>query len=104
MPEVTDWGKEIKRLRLENGHTHRSLAAAAGVSRSFLNDIENGLTVGKTDVVAKTMAFFGFDLDACARTSPEEQLRLQAMVETNPARRSVLAAKRLVTMFPLTRG
>jgi DNA-binding XRE family transcriptional regulator len=59
-PEKTlDYGSAVRRLRQERGMTSEALAGAAGVSPSYLSEVERGLKRPSTDVLAKLARAFG---------------------------------------------
>jgi transcriptional regulator with XRE-family HTH domain len=54
-----DYGRAIRSIRDERGMTLEALAEAAGVSASYLSEVERGLKRPSTDVVAKIADAFG---------------------------------------------
>jgi transcriptional regulator with XRE-family HTH domain len=54
-----NYGRAIETLRRERGMTREALAAAAGVSASYLSEVERGFKRPSTDVIAKLAAAFG---------------------------------------------
>jgi transcriptional regulator with XRE-family HTH domain len=54
-----DYGRAIRSIRDERGMTLEALAEAAGVSASYLSEVERGLKRPSTDVVAKVADAFG---------------------------------------------
>jgi len=57
--ESLDYGRAIRSIREERGLTLEALAEAAGVSASYLSEVERGLKRPSTDVVAKIADAFG---------------------------------------------
>ena len=92
------WGALVRKLREEQGITQRTLAARTKVNRSTLRRIEAGDTPGDMDIMEKLLSYLGYELEALERASLEERLRAQAREETNPEKRSALAASRILTM------
>ncbi|HEV8352922.1 MAG TPA: helix-turn-helix transcriptional regulator, partial [bacterium] len=54
-----DYGRAVRSIREERGMTLEALAEAAGVSASYLSEVERGLKRPSTDVVAKIADAFG---------------------------------------------
>lgn len=54
-----DYGRAVRTLREEREMTLEALADAAGVSASYLSEVERGLKRPSTDVVAKIAEAFG---------------------------------------------
>jgi len=54
-----DYGGAIQRLREEQGKTREALAEAAGISPSYLYEVERGLKRPSADVLAKLASAFG---------------------------------------------
>lgn len=54
-----NYGRAIETLRRERGMTHEALAAASGVSASYLSEVERGFKRPSTDVLAKLAQAFG---------------------------------------------
>jgi len=59
-PEIgLDYGRVIEALRRQRGMTQEALASAAGVSASYLSEVERGFKRPSTDVLAKLAKAFG---------------------------------------------
>ena len=54
-----DYGNAIIELREQRGMTREALASAAGISPSYLYEVERGLKRPSTDVLAQLAAAFG---------------------------------------------
>jgi transcriptional regulator with XRE-family HTH domain len=65
---VTAFGAELERLRLERGMSRRELAARAGVSHSFLDDLAAGKRGAhpSQETIEKLAAGLDVDLDTFA--------------------------------------
>jgi transcriptional regulator with XRE-family HTH domain len=92
------WGKLIKELRLKQGITQRRLARLVEVNRTALRNIEAGSVAGDIVIIEKLLSYLGYELEVLACEGVEERLRRQARDESDPDRRSNLAAKRLLIM------
>jgi transcriptional regulator with XRE-family HTH domain len=84
-----DYGAAVRRLRLERGLGLNDLAARAGVSASYLSEVERGHKRPSTDVLALLARAFGM--------APSELL---AYVEASSEDLPDATAGRVVPMMP----
>lgn len=72
---LTEFGKALRKARIDSSETLGSMADAIGVSPGFLSGVETGRKKIPTDLVGKIKDFFGSrsirvaDLDALAAVS-----------------------------------
>lgn len=59
---AADIGKEIRARRKELGYTQAFLAEYAGVSASFLSELENGKETVQVNKLMDVMSLLGMDL------------------------------------------
>ena len=60
--ETVDLGREIRRRRKELGYTQAFLADYAGVSTSFLSELENGKATIQINKLMEVLSLLGMDL------------------------------------------
>ena len=92
-----DYGRAIRSFREERGMTLEALAEAAGVSASYLSEVERGLKRPSTDVVAKIADAFGMlaseflvFVESISSQSSPAMMRAAARIES-PMRRAYQA-------------
>lgn len=90
------WGSLIRDLREGQEITQRTLATRAGVNRSTLRAIESGETSGSMETIEAVLSFLGYELEVMESETRAERLRRQAEIESDPVKRSALAAKKLL--------
>lgn len=59
-----DLGLAIRQARQDSGQTQAGLAAAAGVSRRWLSDLEAGKATAEFGLILRTLDALGLGLDA----------------------------------------
>lgn len=92
------WGDLIKSLREEKDISQRQLASDTQVNRSTLRRIEDGATPGDIDTVESLLKYLGYELEAVTADDREERKRREAAMMADPARRSQLAAQRILSL------
>lgn len=92
------WGELIKSLREEQGISQRMLVVRAQINRNTLRRLESGETGGYIEDIEKALNYLGYDLEALERGGVVHRLQEQLKMETDPKRRSQLAAKKLSQM------
>lgn len=60
--DTADIGKAIRSRRKELGYTQAFLASYAGVSTSFLSDLENGKETVQINKLMEVLSLLGMDL------------------------------------------
>ncbi len=60
--DTVDIGKAIRSRRKELGYTQAFLASYAGVSTSFLSDLENGKETVQINKLMEVLSLLGMDL------------------------------------------
>lgn len=96
--DQTFWGRLIQKRRLEQGMSQRELAKRAKVNRTTLRRIEKGTARGDMETMQRVAGTLGYEFGLIARENSLEQLREAASMETDPDRRSWLAARILMLM------
>ena len=97
-PDHNFWSKDLGELRREKGLSQRQLAELAKVNRTTLRAIEDGTSPIPIDVYERLLAVLGYELVPIKREVSLNELRKQASTETDPERRSELAAEILFRM------
>jgi transcriptional regulator with XRE-family HTH domain len=91
-----DYGQAIRTLREERGMTLETLAESAGISASYLSEVERGLKRPSSDVVAKIAEAFGMlpsgFLEYVESLSSLAAHDVEARMESPRARRAYLAS------------
>lgn len=64
---AAELGAEIRKRRKELGYTQAFLAEYAGISASFLSDLENGKETVQVNKLMKVVSLLGMDLMIAAR-------------------------------------
>ena len=64
---AAELGAEIRRRRKELGYTQAFLAEYAGISASFLSDLENGKETVQINKLMRVVSLLGMDLMIAAR-------------------------------------
>ena len=64
---AAELGAEIRRKRKELGYTQSFLAEYAGISTSFLSDLENGKETIQINKLMKVVGLLGMDLYVASR-------------------------------------
>ena len=64
---AADLGKAIRDRRRELGYTQAFLASYAGISASFLSELENGKATVQLDKVMEVLSLLGMDLSVSRR-------------------------------------
>lgn len=59
-----DLGMAVRQARQDRGQTQAELAAAAGVSRRWLSDLEAGKATAEFGLILRTLDALGLGLDA----------------------------------------
>lgn len=99
-----DYGQAVRTLREERGMTLEALAETAGVSASYLSEVERGLKRPSTDVVAKIADAFGMMpsgfLEYVESLSSAETLDVMARLESPRMRRAYLASQAAMPQEP----
>ena len=62
-----DLGRAIRNRRRELGYTQAFLASYAGISASFLSELENGKATVQLDKVMEVLSLLGMDLGVSRR-------------------------------------
>lgn len=65
--ETADLGAEIRNRRKELGYTQAFLADYAGVSTSFLSELENGKETIQLNKLMEVLSLLGMDLSVTRR-------------------------------------
>ena len=60
--DTVDMGKAIRERRKELGYTQSFLASYAGVSTSFLSDLENGKETVQINKLMEVLSLLGMDI------------------------------------------
>lgn len=60
--DTVDMGKAIRERRKELGYTQSFLASYAGVSTSFLSDLENGKETVQVNKLMEVLSLLGMDI------------------------------------------
>lgn len=60
---INDFGKLVKKLRVEAMHKQETLSDKIGISTRQLSDIENGKATCRIDTVYKICNAFGLSID-----------------------------------------
>lgn len=92
------WGGLIRSLREEQGISQRMLVERARINRNTLRRLESGETGGYIEDIERALNYLGYDLEALERGGIAHRLQEQMRAETDPKRRSQLAAKKLSEM------
>lgn len=61
------FGKAVRRLRDERGYSQEAFAAKAKISRTYMSEVERGVTVVSLDVVARIARGLGITMSALLR-------------------------------------
>lgn len=64
---AAELGAEIRKRRKELGYTQAFLAEYAGISASFLSDLENGKETVQINKLMRVVSLLGMDLMIAAR-------------------------------------
>ena len=86
--DLPDFGKTLRRLREDAGLTQEQLAAATGLTRSRINNYENGLREPDFEMLELFADFFNTDMNGLICGSPglteAEETLLGFFRELNP--------------------
>ena len=61
------FGKAVRRLRSERGFSQEKFAAKAGISRTYMSEIERGVTLVSLDSIARISKALGMSLSVLLR-------------------------------------
>jgi transcriptional regulator with XRE-family HTH domain len=87
-----DFGRAIETLRASKGLTREETAALAGISHSYLSEIERGLKRPSADIIGRVARAFG--MKGSAFLQSVEELSAPLPEEPAPARAVQLPLKR----------
>jgi len=92
------WGELIRLLREEKGLSLRALARAVNINRSTLRKMELG--EAKCDILTleRLLAYLGYEVEAIQKIYRDEELGQPAIEAIDSARRSRLAAVKILTL------
>ena len=65
--EVTEFGKELRKLRIDRGDVLKKMADALGCTSSYLSAIECGKRGVPSDLIPRIQALYGLDDEQVAR-------------------------------------
>ncbi len=85
-------------MRLKKGMSQRELAKLAKVNRTTLRKIEDGTCPIPFDIAIRLAYALGYECVIHRRESSLKELRRQAATETDPDRRSKIAAEILLRL------
>lgn len=74
-----DLGLAVRQARQDRGQTQAELAAAAGVSRRWLSDLEAGKATAEFGLILRTLDALGLGLDALPVEPEPGELDLDAL-------------------------
>jgi transcriptional regulator with XRE-family HTH domain len=102
-----DYGTAIERLREDHRLTREALAEAAGISHSYLYEVERGLKRPSTDVLAKIAAALGMRpsemleyIESRTPHGPAEPLQPSPIIASPSVRRNRTMAARVMAVSP----
>lgn len=75
-----DLGLAVRQGRQDRGQTQAELAAAAGVSRRWLSDLEAGKATAEFGLILRTLDALGIGLDALPVESAPGGINLDALL------------------------
>jgi transcriptional regulator with XRE-family HTH domain len=67
------FGKTVRRLREERDVSQERFAARAGISRTYMSEIERGVTMVSLDVIARIAKAMNVSMSALLKTVEESR-------------------------------
>jgi HTH-type transcriptional regulator/antitoxin HipB len=83
-----DLGLVVRQARQDRGQTQAELAAAAGVSRRWLSDLEAGKATAEIGLILRTLDALGVGLDAVSVQPGPGELDLDALLDDSGSERA----------------
>jgi len=92
------WGELIRLLREEKGLSLRALAREIGMNRTTLRKMELGEARCDSHTLERLLGFLGYEVEAIQKIYSDEELGHSAIEAIDSARRSRLAAVKILTL------
>jgi|GEM_PF-6008642 len=92
------WGELIKLLREEKDLSLRALAREVHINRTTLRKMELGEARCDIATLEKVLAYLGYEVEAIQKIYDEQALGQPAIEAIDSARRSRLAAVKILTL------
>jgi transcriptional regulator with XRE-family HTH domain len=69
------FGRTVRRLREERQYSQEAFAAEAGISRTYMSEIERGVTVVSLETIAKIAEALGVSMAALIKVMEQESTK-----------------------------